>query len=121
MKIIFKILIFKLITQVCVSQENKKLQQKFDEQIIEVISLSKNGALEEAIKKGEEAKLFAFENFKDSNHNQKNILFKLNFFYRIINDEENELRTNSELGKLRSDDLKLEKKTFLLNCIFKIL
>ncbi len=56
------------------SQSKEVLQQQFDQLVAEVTQLAKNGQLQEAVRKGEQAKTFAFENFKDSNRNQQNIL-----------------------------------------------
>lgn len=94
------------------SQSKEVLQKQFDQQIAEITQLAKNGQLHEAVRKGEIAKTFAFENFKDSNRNQQNILNKLNFYYKFLNDYENELATNIELSKIRNEDLKKEKETY---------
>lgn len=96
----------------CFAQTNSALQQKFDQQIAEISGLAKSGHLQEAIKKAEIAKTFAFENFKDSNYNQINILNKLNYYYKFLNDYENELATNIELFKIRHEDLKKEEAVF---------
>ncbi len=94
------------------SQSKEVLQQQFDQLVAEVTKLAKNGQLQEDVRKGEQAKTFAFENFKDSNRNQQNILNKLNFYYRFLNDYENELATNIELSKIRNADLKKEQETY---------
>ncbi|MTE28248.1 CHAT domain-containing protein [Winogradskyella ouciana] len=108
----FNLLIILLITHAVSAQSKEALQQQFDQQITEIAELAKNGQLHEAIRKGELAKSFAFENFKDSNRNQFNILNKLNFYYKFLNDYDNELATNIEIFKIRNDDLKKEQLTY---------
>ena len=83
------------------AQNNPKLQQQFNAKLIEIDSLAKSGNITSAIIEAEDAKDFAFKNFKESYDNQRMILFKLNFYYRVTRDKDNELKTNVELGKLR--------------------
>jgi len=94
------------------AQPNKELQQQFRTQLFKIDSLAKSGNLTSAIIEAEDAKDFAFKNFKDSYDNQRMILFKLNFYYRVSRDKENELKTNIELGKLRKNELELESESF---------
>jgi CHAT domain-containing protein len=110
--LIFSLFISLISINLIFSQSKDLLQQQFDQQIAEVNQLAKSGQLQEAIAKGQQAKEFAFENFKDSNRNKISILNKLNFYYRFLNDYENELDTNIELFKIRNEDLKQEQAVF---------
>ncbi|WP_111683420.1 CHAT domain-containing protein [Winogradskyella tangerina] len=101
-----------LITLQSFSQSKDQPQQYFDTKIEEINKLAKEGKVMQAIIEGEDLKAFAYENFKDSNHNLKTILFKLNFYYRYTKDTQNELKTNIELNKVRQDDLEFERKSF---------
>ena len=81
---IFTLFLSLIFTYSISAQSKEALQQQFDLQIEEITQLAKSGQLQEAIKKGEIAKTFAFENFKDSNGTQQNILNKLNLYYRFL-------------------------------------
>lgn len=94
------------------AQNNPKLQQQFNAKLIEIDSLAKSGNITSAIIEAEDAKDFAFKNFKESYDNQRMILFKLNFYYRVTRDKDNELKTNVELGKLRKKELEWEGNSF---------
>ena len=105
-------LLFFLLINVCSAQTKAALQKSFDTKLQEIDQLAKTGKVMQAIIEGEDLKTFAYENFKDSNHNLKTILFKLNFYYRYTKDTQNELKTNIELSKVREDDLEFERKSF---------
>ncbi|GAB5565949.1 MAG: hypothetical protein Wins2KO_30120 [Winogradskyella sp.] len=108
-KSVFTYILFTLLT---FAQSNKELQQQFNVKLIQIDSLAKSGNITSAIIEAEDAKVFAFKNFKESYDNQRMILFKLNFYYRVTRDKDNELRTNVELGKLRKKELEWESDSF---------
>ena len=111
-KLVKSAFIYILFTLLTYSQSNKELQQQFRSQLFKIDSLAKSGNLTSAIIEAEDTKEFAFKNFKDSYDNQRMILFKLNFYYRVSRDKENELKTNIELGKLRKNELEWESESF---------
>jgi CHAT domain-containing protein len=94
------------------SQTKLTLQKEFNGKIAEINQIAKNGQLQEAIIKAEDAKTFAYENFKDSYHNQMNILNMLNFYYMRSGDSENELATNIAFYKILNKNLEKEQKGF---------
>ena len=108
----FLVIVIILISLQSLAQTKSETQQYFDSKIEEINKLAKEGKVMQAIIEGEDLKDFAYENFKDSNHNLKTILFKLNFYYRYTKDTQNELNTNIELNKVRQDDLEFERKSF---------
>ena len=107
------LIIFLLYGGACFAQTEQALQQEFNTKIEAINQLAKEGKVMQAIIEAEDLKHFAYENFKVSNTNLKAILFKLNFFYRITKDPQNELKTNIELNKIRQDDLKTEQLSFM--------
>lgn len=111
-KLVRSAYLFALFTLCTYAQSEKELQQQFNAQLFKIDSLAKSGNLTSAIIEAEDAKDFAFKNFKNSYDNQRMILFKLNFYYRVSRDKKNELKTNIELGKLRKNELDLESKSF---------
>ncbi|MEM6516724.1 MAG: CHAT domain-containing protein [Bacteroidota bacterium] len=94
------------------AQDSNALQQEFNRQLANINALAKMGNIEQAIAEALKTKDFAYQYFKDSNSNQKQILFKLNFYYRYIKDYANELATNVELNKIRENDLLDEQNSF---------
>ena len=111
-KLVLSAILYALLTLLTYAQSNKELQQQFNAKLIEIDSLAKSGNITSAIIEAEDAKDFAFENFKKTYNNQRMILFKLNFYYRVSRDKDNELRTNIELGKLRKKELEWESNSF---------
>lgn len=95
------------------AQSKVALQKRFETQLEAISQMASEGKVMRAIIEAEDLKSFTYENFKDSNSNLKRVLFKLNFYYRMTKDSENELKTNIELHKIRQDDQEIERKSFM--------
>lgn len=96
----------------CFAQSKDAKQQEFDTKIEVINQLAREGKVMQAIIEAEDLKTFAYENFMDSSPNLKTILFKLNFYYRVTKDAQNELKTNIELNKLRLNELEKETLSY---------
>lgn len=96
----------------CFAQSKDAKQQEFDTKIEVINQLAHEGKVMQAIIEAEDLKTFAYENFMDSSPNLKTILFKLNFYYRVTKDAQNELKTNIELNKLRLNELEKETLSY---------
>lgn len=110
LKLIF--ILFLIPTYLCFAQSKDAKQQEFDTKIEVINQLAREGKVMQAIIEAEDLKTFAYENFMDSSPNLKTILFKLNFYYRVTKDAQNELKTNIELNKLRLNELEKETLSY---------
>ncbi len=95
-----------------IAQQDSNAQKYFDQQILKIDQLAKTNQLKSAIAQAELLKDYAFKEFPVPDYNQRKILFKLNFFYRYLNDYDKELATNIELNKLREKELEKENNSF---------
>jgi CHAT domain-containing protein len=112
MKLKLTFILFLLPSYLCFAQSKDAKQQEFDTKIEVINQLAREGKVMQAIIEAEDLKTFAYKNFMDSSPNLKTILFKLNFYYRVTKDAQNELKTNIELNKLRLNELEKETLSY---------